>query len=125
MPRAPVAADRLPSQRAPHGQRQENAAAAALQQRIDELESELKKAQSNRLDPAWPCRGTGARDVYSTRSRGRCHGPHPGPRGSMVKVVPSGSKDMVGCVGIVHVTVGLMSACRAPVRELDLTNTHF
>ena len=43
----------------------------------------------------------------------------------MVKVVPSGFKVVVGCVGIAHVTVGLMSACRAPVRELELTNTHF
>ena len=43
----------------------------------------------------------------------------------MVKVVPSGSKVMVGCVGIVHVPVGLMSASRAPVRELELTNIHF
>ena len=61
--------------------------------------------------------------MYSTRSRGRWHGPHPGPRGSMVKVVPSGSKVVVGCVGIVHVTVVLMSTCRAPMRELELTNT--
>ena len=43
----------------------------------------------------------------------------------MVKVVPSGSKVMVGCVGTAYTVVGLMSAYRTPVRELELTNTHF
>ena len=37
----------------------------------------------------------------------------------------SGNTATVGCVCIVHVTVVLMSTCRAPVRELELTNTHF
>ena len=41
----------------------------------------------------------------------------------MVTVVPSGYKVMIGCVCIVHVTVVLMSTCRAPVRELELTRS--
>ena len=63
--------------------------------------------------------------MCSARSRGRCQGPHPGPRGSMVKIVSGGSKVGVDSVGTVCVAVGLEGACRAPGRELELANTHF
>ena len=63
--------------------------------------------------------------MCSARSRGRCQGPHPGPRGSMVKIVSGGSKVGLDSVSIVCVAVGLEGACRAPERELKLANTHF
>ena len=43
----------------------------------------------------------------------------------MVKVVSGGSKVGVDSVGVVCVSVGLVGACRAPGRELELANTHF
>ena len=43
----------------------------------------------------------------------------------MVKIVSGGSKVGVDSVGIVCVTVGLVVACRALGRELELANTLF
>ena len=43
----------------------------------------------------------------------------------MVKVVSGGSKVMVDSVGIVCVAEGLVGACRALGRDLELANTLF
>jgi len=43
----------------------------------------------------------------------------------MVKVGSGGSQVMVDSAGIVCVAVGLVGACRAPGRELELENTLF
>ena len=43
----------------------------------------------------------------------------------MVKVGSGGSQVMVDYVSVVCVVVGLVGACRAPGRELELENTLF
>ena len=43
----------------------------------------------------------------------------------MVKVGSGGSRVIVDSVSVVCVVVGLVSACRAPGRELELENTLF